>query len=88
MNQDKIDVMQSNDENSLVILHLNSRLDDYVKQNHELQAKIDSTTELIDWYIEHYTKLGHNDTVRKSKEIRVDMVNAEEFGNDKRIRGT
>lgn len=35
--------------------------------------------EIMDWYIEHYTKLEHNDTVRKLKEIRVDMENAERF---------
>ena len=36
--------------------------------------------DLIDYYIEHYTKLEHNDTVRKLREIRVDIENAEEFG--------
>lgn len=36
--------------------------------------------EIMDWYIEHYTKLEHIDTVRKLKEIRVDMENAEQFG--------
>ena len=35
--------------------------------------------EIMDYYIEHYTKLEHNDTVRKLKEIRIDMENAEEF---------
>ena len=29
--------------------------------------------EIMDWYIEHYTKLEHNDTVRKLREIRVDI---------------
>ena len=38
--------------------------------------------EIMDWYIEHYTKLEHNDTVRKLKEIRVDMENAEQFGEE------
>ena len=36
--------------------------------------------EIMDYYIEHYTKLEHSDTVRKLKEIRVDMENAEQFG--------
>lgn len=36
--------------------------------------------EIMDYYIEHYTKLEHNDTVRKLKEIRIDMENAEQFG--------
>ena len=31
--------------------------------------------EIMDYYIEHYTKLEHNDTVRKLKEIRADMEN-------------
>ena len=35
--------------------------------------------EILDYNIEHYTKLEHNDTVRKLKEIRIDMENAEEF---------
>ena len=35
--------------------------------------------EIMDYYIEHYTKLEHIDTVRKLKEIRIDMENAEEF---------
>ena len=43
--------------------------------------------EIMDYYIEYYTKLGDIDTARKLNEIRVDMDNAEEFGNDKRIRG-
>ena len=29
--------------------------------------------EIMDYYIEHYTKLEHNDTVRKLREIRVDI---------------
>ena len=36
--------------------------------------------EIMEYYIDHYTKLEHNDTVRKLKEIRVDMENAERFG--------
>ena len=36
--------------------------------------------EIMDYYIEHYTKLEHDDTVRKLKEVRVDMENAEQFG--------
>ena len=43
--------------------------------------------EIMDYYIEYYTKLEVIDTARKLNEIRVDMDNAEEFGNDKRIRG-
>ena len=43
--------------------------------------------EIMDYYIEYYTKLEDIDTARKLNEIRVDMDNAEEFGNDKRIRG-
>ena len=42
---------------------------------------------IMDYYIEYYTKLEDIDTARKLNEIRVDMDNAEEFGNDKRIRG-
>ena len=38
--------------------------------------------EIMDFYIEHYTKLGHVDTVRKLKEIRIDMKNAERFKED------
>ena len=37
---------------------------------------------IMDYYIEHYTELGHNDTVRKLKEIRIDMENAEQFGRN------
>ena len=36
--------------------------------------------EIMDYYIEHYTKLEHIDTVHKLKEIRVDMENADKFG--------
>ena len=36
--------------------------------------------EIMDYYIEHFTKMEHDETVRKLKEIRVDMENAEQFG--------
>lgn len=36
--------------------------------------------EIMDYYIEHFTKMEQYETVRKLKEIRVDMENAEEFG--------
>lgn len=41
---------------------------------------METALEIMDWYIEHYTTLGHIDTVRKLKEMRIDMENAEEFG--------
>ena len=65
------------------------------KKNLKQIAKLGSTTvdellhgkpsgmttalEIMDYYIEHYTKLEHIDAVRKLKEIRVDMENATEF---------
>ena len=38
--------------------------------------------EIMDYYIEHYTKLEDIDTVRKLKEIRIDMENADKFGRN------
>ena len=34
---------------------------------------------IMDYYIDHYTELGLTDTVRKLKEIRIDMENADTF---------
>ena len=73
MNQDRVDVMQSNDENSLVVLHLNNRLDDYIKQNHELQAKIDSTTELIDWYVEDCEEHEYQEATKYLRMLQEDV---------------
>ena len=47
---------------------------------HGKPSGMTTALEIMDYYIEHYTKLEHNDTVRKLKEIRVDMENAEQFG--------
>ena len=46
---------------------------------HGKPSGMTTALEIMDYYIEHYTKLEHIDTVRKLKEIRVDMENAEEF---------
>ena len=54
---------------------------------HGKPSGMTTTLEIMDYYIEYYTKLEDIDTARKLNEIRVDMDNAEEFGNDKRIRG-
>ena len=46
---------------------------------HGKPSEMTTALEIMDYYIEHYTKLEHVDTVRKLKEIRVDMENATEF---------
>ena len=50
---------------------------------HGKPSEMTTGLEIMDYYIEHYTKLEHIDTVRKLKEIRVDMENADKFrGSD------
>ena len=39
----------------------------------------DVAMDLIDFYIEHYTKLEHNDTVRKFTALKEDIENAVAF---------
>ena len=39
----------------------------------------DIAMDLIDFYIEHYTKLEHNDTVRKFTALKEDIENAVAF---------
>ena len=40
----------------------------------------DVAMDLIDYYIDHYTKLGHKDTARKFKDLKEDIENAVAFG--------
>ena len=61
------------------IVYLNRTIDKLLNRNSMLQAKIESTTELIDFYIKHYEKLGKRGTARKFKDLKVDIENATEF---------
>ena len=40
---------------------------------------METALEIMDWYIEHYTKLGHNDTVRKFTALKEDIETAVAF---------
>ena len=66
-------------DDQTTIVYLNDTIDRLIKEKDVLQGKLDSVTELVSFYAEHYTELGHKDTARKFKELKEDVENAIAF---------
>ena len=69
-------------DDQATIVYLNDTIDRLLKEKAELKEKLESTEELIDFYIKHYEKLGKRGTARKFKDLKVDIENAVEFGEE------
>jgi len=57
-------------DDQATIVYLNDTIDRLLKEKAELKEKLESTEELIDFYIGYYEERGHKDTVRKFKELK------------------
>ena len=59
--------------NQTTIIHLNSTIDRLLREKHSLQAKLDSVTELVDFYVEHYESKGYKDTTARFRDLQEDV---------------
>ena len=67
------ELLYGSTDNQSTIIHLSNTIDRLLREKHSLQAKLDSTTELIDWYVEHYTEKGYKDTTARFKDLQKDV---------------
>ena len=60
-----------NDQDTIV--YLNRTIDKLLNRNSELQMKLDSVTELVDFYVEHYESKGYKGTSARFKDLQEDV---------------